>query len=137
MTHTAQHAKQPRAVTFQIKVTVPPGMSDDKARRVLNKMLDVGYADAVDSADDDHGLDDGGDAEAAVSLTIDRPSLPTSNEIIVVIEGGCCAGVFSTDLNLKVELLDWDTIKDRAVTLAERRAAKKLEKRTEQMTAVF
>jgi hypothetical protein len=137
MTETTKPIGQPRVVTFQIKVTVPPGMGDGKARRLLNKMLDVGYADAIESTDGDHGLDDGGDAQAAVSMNFDQPRLAKPNEIIVVIEGGCCTAVFSEDPNVKVELLDWDNAKDGDATPAERRAAMKLERRTEQMTAVL
>jgi hypothetical protein len=110
VTQTTKGLEQARDLTFSVKVTVPPGMGDGKARRLLNKMLDVGYADAVESTDGDHGPDDdGGDAEAVVSMNFDQPRLPKANAIIVVIEGGCCTAVFARDPNVHVQLLDWDS----------------------------
>jgi hypothetical protein len=58
-------------------------------------------------------------------------------QIVVEIKGGVLQSVHSSDPTVKVDLLDWDNVKDGDASPTERRRATKLERKTSRMTEVF
>jgi hypothetical protein len=57
-----------------IEVEAPDGSDPSEVAGALNKMIEVGYADASDTVDDDE-IDDGGEAEFVTNLTIGQPTV--------------------------------------------------------------
>ena len=57
-------------------------------------------------------------------------------KVIVVIEGGVCQSVFSSDKDVDVELIDWDNLDQQDDPELEAKY-KELQKQTEKMFEVF
>jgi hypothetical protein len=57
--------------------------------------------------------------------------------IVIQIQGGVLQSVHSSDPAVKVDLLDWDDVKDDDASPAERRHARRLERKVGSMTEVF
>lgn len=62
-----------RELVARVVMTVPNDISDDKALELLNSLINVGLADAIESADDSEN--DNVDAQQAVSLGIQTPEI--------------------------------------------------------------
>jgi len=63
-----------------------------------------------------------------------------NTRIIVVIEGGVCQGVFSTDENIEVGLLDYDNMKEAEADEAhkeEHESYKQYEKEIKNLKQIF
>lgn len=57
--------------TIQIEVKSPKSFSSERVRDLIEKLLDVGYADAVASTELDEESDGDEDAEDVLQLTIE------------------------------------------------------------------
>jgi hypothetical protein len=64
-------------------------------------------------------------------------TMPKPIEIVVEVQGRCVVAVHASSKDVAVELLDWDNVKDGDATPAERREAKRLEKKAKGMHGVF
>ena len=62
-----------RELVARVVMAVPNDISDDKALELLNSLINVGLADAIESADDSEN--DNVDAQQAVSLGIQTPEI--------------------------------------------------------------
>ena len=57
--------------------------------------------------------------------------------IVIQIHCGVLQAVHSSDPTVKVDLLDWDDVKDEGASPAERRHARRLERKVASMAEVF
>lgn len=62
-----------RTIQLGITVTAPDNLTDEQVRRLVDDMLNVGYADAAETLDSDDG--DQVAAEQVTSLTISSPTI--------------------------------------------------------------
>jgi len=58
-------------------------------------------------------------------------------EIVVQVQGGVVQSIHASVPDVKITLLDWDNLKDQDTTPAERRKAKRLERKAGKMTEVY
>ena len=63
--------------------------------------------------------------------------MPKPVKVIVEVSGGCVVSIYASDKNVAVEVLDWDNVKNGDATPAEKRTAKRLEKKAKGMIEVF
>jgi len=58
-------------------------------------------------------------------------------QIIIQVQGGVVQSIHASVPDVKVSLLDWDNLQDPDTTPAERRKAKRLERKAGKMTEVY
>ncbi len=66
-----------RQVRVTIDINVPSYIGDDEVAGYINKMLEIGYSDAADTAEDDDL--DNEEARAVLAMEIGQPSAITVN----------------------------------------------------------
>jgi hypothetical protein len=58
-------------------------------------------------------------------------------QIIIQVQGGIVQSIHASVPDVRIDLLDWDNLQDRDTTPAERRKAKRLERKARKMTEVY
>lgn len=100
-----------KTVNLALKVQAPEGMAPEVVAKMVEKLIDIGLADAAATLEDNRNSDEG-DVEAAqlaTDLDISAPVVATTPRVLVVVSGGVADPVF--DAGVDVEVFDWDNYK--------------------------
>jgi len=95
-------------MTLTIPVKTNAETSPEEVAKIVERLLDIGLADAPATLEDD-GNEDAGDVKAAqlaTDLSIGAPVVASAPRVLVIVRGGVADHV--CDKGVDVEIFDWD-----------------------------
>lgn len=103
---------QMQEVMLSIPVKTNASVTPEEIAKIVQRLIDIGLADAGATLEDSNNGDDG-DVEAAqlaTDLNIGAPVVAKTPRVLVVVSGGIADPVY--DYGVDVEVFDWDNYKD-------------------------
>lgn len=99
-------------VTLTIPVKTNASISPEEIAKVVQRLIDIGLADAAATIEDsgNSGEGDVEAAELATDLHIGAPVVAKEPRVLVVVSGGIADPIY--DEGVDVEVFDWDNYND-------------------------
>lgn len=99
-------------VTLTIPVKTNASISPEEITKVVQRLIDIGLADAATTIEDsgNSGEGDVEAAELATDLHIGAPVVAKEPRVLVVVSGGIADPIY--DEGVDVEVFDWDNYND-------------------------
>lgn len=99
-------------VTLTIPVKTNASVSPEEIAKIVQRLIDIGLADAASTIEDSGNSGDGDveAAELATDLHIGAPVVAKEPRVLVVVSGGIADPIH--DEGVDVEVFDWDNYND-------------------------